>query len=81
LADSPAHTWYVSFEVEPRTGVRIGRTTVTFPSESEAKAFALSKLDEARNISAGTINPHWPKQTIGSGRLNEWLSDVLETER
>jgi hypothetical protein len=81
LADSPAHTWYVSFEVEPRTGVRIGRTTVTFPSESEAKAFALSKLDEARNISAGTINPHWPKQTIGSSRLNEWLSDVLETER
>lgn len=37
----------------------------TFPTEADAKNFARSKLAEADDVVAGTLNPHLPKRVIG----------------
>jgi hypothetical protein len=79
MADSINKTWYVSFE-KPKTGKPAGssgsRTTVTFQNELDAREFARAKLAEAINVSAGTINPHLPKRTIGSTQIHRWLEET-----
>jgi hypothetical protein len=81
MADGVDNTWYVSFETS-RTGKLLGRsgarTTVTFQNEFDAKEFARAKFAEGLNVNAGTINPHFPKRTIASTQIHEWLEQTLE---
>ena len=69
--------WYVTYEIRRRgllaRRARSPRETRTFASESEAKAFARSKLDEGLVVFAGTINPHLPRQLIPSQNIADWL--------
>jgi hypothetical protein len=70
------HTWYVTFEV-PRRGAlvrpRSPRSTRTFETEAEAKAFARMKFDDGLIVTAGTINPHAPRTAIPSEGIPRWL--------
>jgi hypothetical protein len=34
------------------------------------------KFAEGLNVSAGTINPHFPKRTIASTEIHRWLGEV-----
>ena len=70
------HTWYVAFSPDKSDGVSGGRTTRTFASEAEAKAFALEALNRGWPASAGTLNPHQPKQTIGPLQLERWIETL-----
>jgi hypothetical protein len=66
--------WYVTFQLSktvPRR--RCPRATKTFETEAEAKAFARIKFDEGLVTSAGTINPHLPKQAIAWRDIHLWL--------
>jgi hypothetical protein len=72
-------TWYVSFERPPGKR-RHPRGTETFPNEREAKKFAREKLAKTKNVSAGTLNPHLPKQTIASAKMLEWLKEPDEAD-
>ncbi|MCC8944041.1 MULTISPECIES: hypothetical protein [unclassified Bradyrhizobium] len=69
--------WYVTYEIRRRgllaRRARSPRETRTFATESEAKAFARSKLDEGLVVFAGTINPHLPRQLIPSQNIADWL--------
>ena len=66
---APEWSWYVSFRTKGRKGYR---TTKTFQSENEAKAFALEILSQGFVASSGTLNPHRPKQTIGPFDIAAW---------
>jgi hypothetical protein len=67
--------WFVSYNLPRREKRSHLRATETFPNEREAKNFARAKLAEARNVNAGTINPHLPKRTVASARMLEWLEE------
>jgi hypothetical protein len=69
-------TWFVSYRLQPRP-VRAGhaRTSKTFGSESEAKAFARELPSAVSDVTAGTINPHVPKKFYGSADIFKWLAD------
>jgi hypothetical protein len=56
-----AKKWYVSFVP---VGRKEKRATKTFETENQAKAFALNILATGLAVSAGTVNPHLPKQAI-----------------
>ena len=75
MANKSRGTWYVSFN---RPGAKRRHRTETFPNERKAKNFARAKLAEARNVSAGTLNPHLPKRTIASAQMLEWLDEPDE---
>ena len=74
------HIWYVSFEI-PRVPIGekrpYSRKTRTFQSEIEAKDFAKEKLQDSRNVNAGTLNPFLPKRVITSAQIYEWLEASL----
>jgi hypothetical protein len=78
MANKSRGTWYVSFDLPWARRGRHARATETFPNEREAKNFARAKLAEARNVSAGTLNPHLPKRTIASAQMLEWLDEPDE---
>jgi hypothetical protein len=69
--------WYVSFERKDRQPGRNHslREADTFRTEQEAKAFAKARLSDSSNINAGTLNPHFPKRTISSKQLRDWLDE------
>jgi hypothetical protein len=69
--------WYVSLERKDRQPGRNHplREAETFRNEQEAKAFAKARLADGRNINAGTLNPHFPKRTISSKQLRDWLNE------
>ena len=48
------------------------RSTRTFKSEVDAKLFAMQILAKGWSASAGTLNPHQPKQVIGSSQIEKW---------
>jgi hypothetical protein len=77
------HIWYVSFEM-PRAPIGkkqpYSRKTRTFKSEIEAKNFAKEKLQDSRNVNAGTLNPFLPKRVITSAQIYEWLEAPLSGE-
>ena len=77
------HIWYVSFEM-PRAPIGekqpYSRKTSTFQSEIEAKNFAKEKLQNSRNVNAGTLNPFLPKRVITSAQIYEWLEIPLSGE-
>jgi hypothetical protein len=70
------HTWYVTFEV-PRSVTLIKRRTPhlsrTFETEAEARDFARAKFESGLIVTAGTINPHLPRQAIPSEKIPAWL--------
>ena len=79
MANKSQGTWYVSFELPPGKR-RNPRATETFPNEREAKKFAREKLAQTKNVSAGTLNPHLPKQTIASAKMLKWLEEPDEDD-
>ena len=70
---SKSHIWYVAFTPDKIDGLSAARSTRTFASEAEAKVFALDVLNRGWPASAGTLNPHQPKQTIGPAQIERWL--------
>jgi hypothetical protein len=68
-----AHIWYVAFRRPDDARVVYVRNSKTFRTEIEAKQFARERLEEGCDVSAGTINPHRPRRTIGPGQIMSWL--------
>ena len=66
--------WYVAFgpdkAVKTDDSATTGavRSTRTFKSEVDAKLFAMQILAKGWSANAGTLNPHQPKQVVGSAR-------------
>jgi len=71
------HTWYVSFRKPGDASGAYVRNSATFESEIKAKEFAGERLVEGCDVSAGTINPHRPKKTIGPVQILKWLDGEL----
>jgi hypothetical protein len=74
---SDPDTWYVAFG--PDKTVRTDenarsmvRSTRKFKSEVDAKLFAMQILAKGWTASAGTLNPHQPKRTIGASQIESW---------
>jgi hypothetical protein len=66
-------TWYVAFrQPNEAAGVYV-RNSMTFRTEIDAKQFAGARLAEGCDVTAGTINPHRPKRTIGLSQISAWL--------
>jgi hypothetical protein len=53
------------------------RSTRTFKSEVDAKLFAMQILAKGWSASAGTLNPHQPKQVVGSSQIEQWADPGL----
>jgi hypothetical protein len=53
------------------------RSTRKFKSEVDAKLFAMQILAKGWCASAGTLNPHRPKQVIGSAQIERWADPGL----
>jgi hypothetical protein len=51
-----------------------------FATETEAKNFAKTKFDDGLIVSAGTVNPHSPRQAIASINMPGWLGLEQEQE-
>jgi hypothetical protein len=47
--------------------------TETLRNEQDAKEFAKTRLTDSANVTAGTLNPLIPKQTISSKQVLDWL--------
>jgi hypothetical protein len=73
MTSKRAATWYVSFRRTNETADAYVRNSRTFRTEMDAMRFARERLDEGCDVSAGTINPHQPKVTIGSLQILDWL--------
>jgi hypothetical protein len=70
-------TWYVSFGPDKAVktddrAMSAVRSTRTFKSEVDAKLFAMQILAKGWSVSAGTLNPHQPKQVVGSSQIERW---------
>lgn len=48
------------------------RSTRTFKTEVDAKLFAMQILAKGWSASAGTLNPHQPKQVVGASQIEKW---------
>ena len=66
--------WYVAFSPDRNSEHNDGkaRSTRTFKSEIDAKLFAMQILAKGWSASAGTLNPHQPKQVIASSQIERW---------
>jgi len=69
--------WYVAFGPDKavKTDVSVNgtvRSTRTFKSELDAKLFATQILAKGWSASAGTLNPHQPKQIVGPSEVEHW---------
>ncbi|WFU16370.1 hypothetical protein [Bradyrhizobium sp. CB3481] len=53
------------------------RSTRTFKSEIDAKLFAMQILAKGWSASAGTLNPHQPKQVVGPSQIEQWADPGL----
>jgi hypothetical protein len=73
--------WYVAFGPEAATTDDRAKTAVrstrTFKSEVDAKLFAMQILAKGWSASAGTLNPHQPKQIIGASQIERWADPGL----
>jgi len=67
-------TWYVSFSPDKESDLSNGtaRSTRTFKSEVDAKLFAMQILAKGWTASAGTLNPHQPKQVVAASQIDRW---------
>ena len=74
--------WYVAFEPQKTLkpadgGLSAARSTRTFKSEIDAKLFAMQILAKGWPASAGTLNPHQPKQIVGPSQIERWADPGL----
>jgi hypothetical protein len=74
--------WYVAFGPDKtvKTDVCVTgavRSTRTFKSEVDAKLFAMQILAKGWSASAGTLNPHQPKQVVGPSEVEHWADPGL----
>jgi hypothetical protein len=75
--------WYVSFgpdksvKTDDDATTSTVRSTRTFKSEVDAKLFAMQIISKGWSASAGTLNPHQPKQIIGSSQIERWADPGL----
>jgi hypothetical protein len=75
--------WYVAYgpdkSVKTDDSATPGavRSTRTFKSEVDAKLFAMQILAKGWSASAGTLNPHQPKQIVGSSQIEAWADPGL----
>jgi hypothetical protein len=53
------------------------RSTRTFKSEVDAKLFAMQIVAKGWSASAGTLNPHLPKQVVGVSEVEGWAGQGL----
>jgi hypothetical protein len=68
--------WYVTFSPD-ETAESMARSTRTFKSEIDAKLFAMQILAKGWSASAGTLNPHQPKQVVGPSQIEQWADPGL----
>ena len=75
--------WYVAFGPDKtlKSDVRATggpvRSTRTFKTEADAKAFAREVVAKGWSATAGTLNPHQPKQVIGASQIEDWALPQL----
>ena len=71
--------WYVTFgpDKADKTAESMVRSTRTFKSEIDAKLFAMQILSKGWTASAGTLNPHQPKQVVGPAQIESWADPGL----
>jgi hypothetical protein len=74
--------WFVSVETPKQLRTlsfgapRPARETKAFPTEIEAKRFAIAMLSEGRKVTAGTLSPHQPiRRTVTASEINRWISE------
>jgi hypothetical protein len=68
--------WYVAFGPENSDG-STQRSTRTFKSEIDAKLFAMQILAKGLRASAGTLNPHQPRQIVPPSQIERWADPGL----
>jgi hypothetical protein len=75
--------WYVAFgpdktvKTDDNATTSKVRSTRTFKTEVDAKLFAMQILAKGWTASAGTLNPHQPKQIVGPGDVERWADPGL----
>jgi hypothetical protein len=71
--------WYVTFgpDKTDEEATSMVRSTRTFKSEIDAKLFAMQILAKGWTASAGTLNPHQPKQVVGPSQIEGWAEPGL----
>ena len=74
--------WYVSYGPEKTVktdGIATStvRSTRTFKTEVDAKLFVMQILAKGWTASAGTLNPHQPKQVIAPSHIERWADPGL----
>jgi hypothetical protein len=74
--------WYVAFGPDKTVKTDdsangVVRSTRTFRSEVDAKLFAMQILAKGWSASAGTLNPHQPKQVVGASQIEQWAAPGL----
>jgi len=73
--------WFVSVETPKKMRLLSSaaprpRETKSFPTEFEAKQFAIAMLSEGRKVTAGTLSPHQPiRRTITASEINQWIGE------
>jgi hypothetical protein len=74
VAMKQADIWYVAFgpHKSDQSADSQSRSTRTFRSEVDAKLFAMQILSKGWTASAGTLNPHQPKQVVGPSQIESW---------
>jgi hypothetical protein len=75
-------TWYVAYGPDKTLKTDVSaegpvRSTRTFKSEVDAKLFAMQILAKGWSVSAGTLNPHQPKQVVGASQVERWADPGL----
>jgi hypothetical protein len=76
-----ANHWFVSVQTPKQlrlfSSAAPRRTeTKSFPTEIEAKQFAIAMLSEGRKVTAGTLSPHQPiRRTIAASEINRWIGE------
>lgn len=72
--------WYVTFgpdKAAAQSAENSARSTRTFKSEVDAKLFTMQILAKGWSASAGTLNPHQPKQVVGPSQIEQWAAPGL----
>jgi hypothetical protein len=70
---SSVDSWYVAFRNPTQPGRVYVRMTRKFRTESEAKRFASDRVADGCDVSAGTLNPHQPRRTVGPSQILSWM--------
>ena len=71
--------WYVAFGPDKTVkaddrAMSTLRSTRTFKSEVDAKLFTMQILAKGWTASAGTLNPHRPRQIVGPSQVEIWAA-------